>query len=517
MHHAKKKRSILSLVALTAAAALLLSACASTKSASTEPVTRVKGGTLRIAYFQDPASFDPAVTFFSPTTDGAYLTAIYSQLVQVDQDGKVTPDLALSVTSKDLLNWEIKLRPNVKFSDGTPLNAEAVKFNFERYAQPTSTQTFNAANKIAKTTAVDDVTVDVQLKSANGQFPTLLMQSLGMMVSPTAVKKSGADFGVHPVGAGPFMLTSRTPGSKVAFDRNPNYWDEGKPYLDKLLFTVQSDMDQSVLSFQAGEADVWAGDNPTLVKRLVDAGFNAHKQPNIGGWGFLFNFNRAPTDDVRVRQALAYATDLTDWNAKVQSGNATIATSIFPEGNPLRTEVRQPLNDLKKAQALIDSYVADKGPVTLTINATAGTFAKSAEVLQQQWSRLHGVTVKIEMAALALNAKKFAERDFQVTATGFFGIDPSWDMEGRFSSGSRTNFSGVADPGIDALFKTAGNTLDLGERKKAYSELEQKLWAIMPQIDLYYATTSVIGSSKVVGLNLYGPGYLKYQEIGFSK
>lgn len=511
--------------ALTAivTAGLALAACGSDGGAGSGDasnaagITPAEGGTLTIIYTSDPPSLDPAVAYFNPASSGNYLPALFGQLVQVTEDDEIIPDLALDVASDDMVTWSIALRPDVTFSDGTPFDADAVKFNFDRYAQESSSQTYPAASHFQAVEVIDPLTVSVQLDAPNSQFPSLLMSSLGMMNSPEAVEEWGADYGQHPVGAGPFTLKEHVPGDHVSYEKNPSYWDAPKPYLDEVVWKVIGDGEQGVQAFEAGEGDLWTSDNPKLLDRLTSDGYAATTVPQIAGQGFVLNTRGGATEDVRVRQALAWATDLDDFNEKVLSGTGNMSKTIFLEDTPLYTDVPNPVGDLEKGKELMSEYVEENGPATVSISYSAtGDWPAAAEALQQQWSRLDGLTVTTDPVSFALFTQKLAQRDYDVILSGAFGTDPTWDLVNRWSVGSPLNYSGVNDPKIDEYFAEGAATTDVEERKAAYQKLQEEFYAQMPQILLYHSGTNIVAQDDVVGLKLYGPGYLKLQEVGFA-
>lgn len=518
----RKARATLATLSMLAAAGLVLAACGSDNGSAEgntpdADVTPAEGGTMTIIYTSDPPSLDPAVAYFNPASSGNYLPALFGQLVQVQEDGEIVPDLALSVTSDDMTTWTIELRPDVTFSDGTPLDADVVEFNFDRYQKESSSQTYPAASHFEEVEVVDDLTVSVELDAPNGQFPSLLMSSLGMMNSPAAVQKWGDDYGQHPVGAGPFTLKEHVPGDHVTYEKNPDYWDAPKPYLDEVVWRVIADGEQGAQAFEAGEGDLWTGDNPKLLDRLTSEGYASTTVPQIAGQAFVLNTRGGATGDVRLRQALAWATDLDDFNEKVLSGTGNMSKTIFLEDSPLYTDVQNPVGDLEKGQELMAEYVAENGPATVAISYSAtGDWPAAAEVLQQQWSRLDGLTVTTDPVSFSLFTQKLAQRDFDVILSGAFGTDPTWDLVNRWSVGSPLNYSGVDDQKIDEYFAEGAATTDVEERKAAYENLQKEFYSQMPQILLYHSGTNIVAQDDVAGLELYGPGYLKLQDVGFA-
>ncbi|MGZ4123781.1 MAG: ABC transporter substrate-binding protein, partial [Tumebacillaceae bacterium] len=183
-----------------------------------------KGGNINIALDADPPKLDPA--FSSALVDRMVFQSLFDKLVDLDSNGKIIPMLAESWDiSQDQKSYTFHLHQGVKFQDGTDFNADAVKFNLERDLDKASTRR-NELKAIDKITVVDANTIKIDLKQPYAPFLSVLTDRSGMMVSPTAAKKDGANFMAHPVGTGPFMFKDRVKGASITLVKNPNYWQK---------------------------------------------------------------------------------------------------------------------------------------------------------------------------------------------------------------------------------------------------------------------------------------------------
>src|SRR5436190_9296026 len=184
------------------------------------------GGTITYLKVADVAGYDPILFANSGNSDGGVAFMLFDMLAYSDpKDGQVKPQTAESLTSTDAVTWTLKLRPNIKFTDGTDYDAAAVKFNWERLQNPANSATRAAqANLIQSMDVVDARTLKITLKAKNAVFPqaVALIPFIG---SPTAINAKGANFRSDPVGAGPFTLKSWTRDSQAVFQRNPKYWN----------------------------------------------------------------------------------------------------------------------------------------------------------------------------------------------------------------------------------------------------------------------------------------------------
>jgi peptide/nickel transport system substrate-binding protein len=244
---------------------------------------------LTVLITSETRGMDPAAVTGSSGLGGEppRMYAVYDALMLTDnKTGEVKPVLAESLTSSDRIVWTLKLRPNVKFSDGTPYDAEAIKFNWERHNDPALNSTARPLIQSMKSIeVVDPLTVRVTLNAENGQFPRNIASNLAWSVSPTAAKAKGASYGRTPadiVGAGPFIVKEWTRDSKMVLAKNPNYWRTGQPYLDELEFRVLSDETQRYNSITTGEADVaWINTLP-VQKQAKDSGLVVTQVNGIG-------------------------------------------------------------------------------------------------------------------------------------------------------------------------------------------------------------------------------------------
>src|SRR6266481_3928760 len=209
------------LLALVASAAVFVAGPA---------MAQKQGGTLTVGLELDIPGFDGLKVGVYDTAANIAASLIFDTLVSLDNDGKPKPKLALSWSSSDDFRvWTFKLRPDVKFHDGTPFNAQAVAWNFARQKDPKNNCrcAFYIAN-ILTVEAKDDPAVDL---------PAILTRpdQNATIHSPTAMQTKGDDYNRNPVGTGPFVVKSWTAGDRMVVERNPNYWDKGKPYLDRVV------------------------------------------------------------------------------------------------------------------------------------------------------------------------------------------------------------------------------------------------------------------------------------------
>jgi peptide/nickel transport system substrate-binding protein len=273
--------------------------------------TPQSGGTLNVGLVNDAKSYDPI--FSVEFTERVVLYLVFNTLVKYAPDFSIRPELAKSwKTSPDGKRIVFTLQEGVTFHDGTPFNADVVKWNIEKRLDPAvqSPQRNLLAPIIASIEALDPQHVAFNLTQPSPGIFSLLGDRPGFMVSPAAWQKQGKDFGGQPVGTGAFKFKEWVRGSQVTLEKNPNYWEKGRPYLDRI---VVRDLAGSVVGLQrllTGEIDYVGELTPSDVVPLERRTDIALAPIKVGRWYFLqWHVNAAPFDNAKLRLAFAHAID----------------------------------------------------------------------------------------------------------------------------------------------------------------------------------------------------------------
>ena len=316
------RRIFLKLLGAGAGAAALASGGLASRgirsAAAQEPAT---GGTLRIGLNAEPDTLDPH------RTPSRYMwmvgLAMYDPLVISDSAGAIYPNLASEWTiSEDGLTYTFTLRQDVKFHDGTPFNAEAVKYNYDRVVDPAtgSLLSNDDIGPYESATVIDDFTVEVKLSAPYGPFLRMISLMEFAIISPTAAEEAGLDaYGQNPVGTGPFKFVEWTLQERTVFEKNPDYaWGSADiypitaaPYLDGIEYIYLIEAGTRIAALESGEVDAITSVPQLEVARLEESGdFQVLKFPASGHpSAFIINTMKAPTDDVNVRTAINLALD----------------------------------------------------------------------------------------------------------------------------------------------------------------------------------------------------------------
>jgi peptide/nickel transport system substrate-binding protein len=474
------------------------------------------GGQLTYQMGSEVRSMDPTVAGGSASSgEPPRLLAVYDGLMIVDNaSGKLDMGLAESMTSEDNSVWTLKLRPNLKFTDGTPLDAEAVKFNWDRQGTVQTAPSVLLTKAIASVTVADPVTLKITLAAANGLFPrNVSASSLNYIASPTAVRAAGADFGSKPVGAGPFVMKSWVRDSEMILERNPDYWNAPKPYLDRVVLKVVSDETQRLNSLNAGEADATILGTPAAQQRAKDGGLSVEPINGLSVFGIAFNMQRPPFDDVRVRKAIIQAVDPVQLNEVAYQGLGDPATGFFPKGSPFYDkDLVYPPHDLKAAQALLDEYFKETGKeVDFPVEyVQTEQYASISDYLTGVFAKMDHIKYRGSFVQVGQLTTDIRSRNFSGIGYGYLGADPEPNMVETYLSKGARNFFGTNDPALDKALLAGRATSDITERRKAYVDAQKILVKVLPMVLFPRTTLAGVHSDKVGALPMYEDGGVRF-------
>ncbi len=448
--------------------------------------------------------------------------SVYDTLTRPDANGEYQPWLAQSVTpSSDYKSWTIKIRPGIKFTDGTPLTAQVVKNNLDAYrgAYPTRKPQlfiFTFGN-IANTAVTAPDTVTVTMKEPWVAFNAYLYGSgrVGMMAqSQLDDTKSCA---TKLVGTGPFMLKDWVPNQKLDLVKNPNYWGkdaEGRklPYLDSVEFRPIVEVDQRVNALQSGDIDAMHTSDPSTIAELrqtaKDGSIKLTESTDFGEVSYnMLNSSKPPFDNIKARQALAYAFNFNDYNQVRGRGILKQASGPFAPGSIGNLpDTGFPQYNLDKAKQLVKEYEQETGKklsFTYTTVQAATTIA-DAQFLKDAAAKA-GIKVDIATVDQSTVIDTAIQGNFQ--AVGWRN-HPGGDPDEQFvwwQSASPVNFGRMKDTEIDKLLTEGRETADTAKRKTIYEDLNKRFAQEVYNLWTYYTPWSIATSTKVHGVLGEGP------------
>jgi len=416
---------------------------------------------------------------------------IYDTLFVRDWDTMgIKPSLALSYENPDLLTWIIHLRQNVLFSDGTPFNAAAVKFTFERLLDPkVAAPRASLLNMVDKIDVVDDLTVKITTKYPFGPFPAILTHGNSEIVSPTAVAKYG-DLMQNPVGTGPFKLEEWVPGDHITLVRNDSYWGDA-PKLQHVIFRVIPEGSTRVGLLQTGELDFTDLVPTPLFATLKDDPEVTAVAPLGTPIRYLsFNFQRDLLQNLKVRQSIAMAINrediVTALDGLASASKSIIGPKVFGY-DPTAEALGYDYNPEKAKELLAEAGYPDGLTTTLWYGVT-GDYPTVAQVLQEQLSK---IGIKVELKGLDwatfLDATLNGEQDMfllgwtNLTADGEELVYPNLHSDNI--GGANRSFYG--DPITDELIMASRVNVDQKVRLAALEAANAALIANGAWIALY--------------------------------
>jgi peptide/nickel transport system substrate-binding protein len=506
------------------AVGLLLVACGGGGQGTATPASGPKhGDKLTVAFNIEPDTLDPQAQ--TTTAVQALVNMTSEELVTYDKDGKLSPRLATSwQQSTDGLSYTFTLRQNVKFSDGTPFNAEAVKFSLDRLASPT---TFKAQPGvlagIKDVQVVDQLHVKIDLKTAFAPFLDALTQAGGAITSPKAIEQYGnsATTIVHPVGTGPYVLSEYVKGDHLTFTENKDYWGKKPGYTTQIFKIVPEAANRESL-VKAGQADVAFNPPPNDLAALRNDGdLKVLLLPSDRSIFIWFNTqdSQAPLlQKKEVRQALNYAV-----NRDAIIKNLTYDTTSKADA-PLAPGVfgyckagDYPYNPDKAKQMLQQAGATN---LSITMRSPQGRYIADYAAAQAVAGDLRkvGLTVNLAnppdwksyLAQVQVPADK-ASTDIHLIgwAPGFLDASQAmlpFQKSQMPPAGSNNGY--YSNPQVESLLAKAGTESDKAQREKDYCAANKLIWNDAPWIFLWIQQNPTVTTTKVTGV--YG---LKNEQV----
>jgi peptide/nickel transport system substrate-binding protein len=451
----------------------------------------------------------------SVSGDTPRLFAVYDVLIYTDPvSGAVLPEIATSMTTSDAVVWTMKIRPNVKFTDGTPYDAPAVKFNWDRQRDPANAATGAAIVNGMTYEVVDSLTLKMTLKVANGQFPRQVADYLTYIGSPAAITAAGSqtNYTDKPVGAGPFILKQWVRDSQATYVRNPNYWNSPRPYVDQLVIKTVLDETQRKNTMIAGGADLAFSNNPSTIADYKTAGVNAYLSPSINTNIFYMNERVPALGDVRVRKALQLAIDLDQLNKVIDGGIGEVPHGYFPPNFPYSDpSLVFPSPDLVQAQKYIDAYVAENGGKDLTFEFLTSTSPRNQNyyaAIKQMVEKLNHVHMTLKVLDAGGQLTALINHDFTIHMSSYPGTDPEPGFLERVLSNGTSQYIAYSNADVDKNVALSRSTTDPNVRNTALKAIQKQMITDVPFFPLFRSPGFVAESSKVRDLSTFNDGAL---------
>ncbi|WP_166741798.1 ABC transporter substrate-binding protein [Cumulibacter soli] len=431
-----------------------------------------------------PTSLDPILG--GAGTDHVSLYPLYDRLVNVGEDLTPEPGLAESWEFVDDSTLVFTLRADLKFQDGTPLDAEAVKFNIDRARElPTSTVKAELGT-IKDVEATSDTEVTITLTQMDASLIGVFADRAGMMVSPTAVEESGDSFEVNPVGAGPFSFVSYASGDELVLTKNEHYWQPDMPYLDDLTMKYIPNgqtADNALLDQQIDMSIVVGAQSIDSLK--AQQGIVVGVDTSSAQEACYFNVTKPPMDSKAARQAIAYAIDRDALTEALLFGHGgEPADQILPKAHwayqkDLPEEYKY-AHDPKKAAELWTEAGADGETITIIGYNSPGQ-SRKLEIIQSQLEEA-GIDAQIQMMDVgAANEAFFTNHETALYCSGWSGRpDPSAEYTSLLSPEGFSAPKGWVGEGDNA----GADLKELVDAGKLVTDQDERVKANRPLVEL---------------------------------
>ena len=516
-------RHVVSVVAAVVALTVFAAACGGSSSggssndanASSDITVKasgapIAGGTVKFGTEAESDGFNPTTNRWA-VSGHMVGSAVFDPLAAYDENGKAQPYLAKGFTpSADFKTWTIELRPNVNFSDGTPVDGAAVAKCLN--AMKKDPLVGIALANIASVTASGPLSVTVSMIDPDASLVAALTTQVGYVVAPAQLDAAPPANTRSPIGSGPFVQKEWVPDNHWTGTKNANYWRSDSkgnklPYLDSVEFRPITDPQNRVNALLAGDVNMLhTTDFPAMAKLRSEAQSGAVQvvfdQTETEESFVMFNTSKAPVDDVRVREGLKLCTDPAAIRLINDTPEDRAADSQFTKDSPWYSDTGFKTNDPAAGKALIAKVIAEKGPVSLSLTTTpVPANVNTTALIKQQWEAC-GVSVTTTTTEQSKFILDMATGNYQADLTRqFSGTDPAVDYvwwTGKNATGPLAlNFARLNDPQINAALDKGRASPDQTVRKEAYAEVQRRQTALVPYIWLAHSQWA-LGAAKNV-------------------
>lgn len=498
---------------------------------------------ITAAMLVDFTTMDPMDT--SDTLSGGIQRLMMDGLFGFDDNMKIIPMLATDYEANDdATEFTIHLREGIQFSDGTPWNAEAAKANFDRWGDKNLglKRTTLLCNVLKETEIVDDYTVKVTLQSPFGAFIPTLAHPACVVMSPAVIAKGNEECAKNPVGTGQYTFVEWVAGEHATIALNKDWWGYnadicgGTALVDPdagfktITFKPVSENATRVAMLQSGDAQfIWPVPTESIEALRGDSNVSVGQEEGIVVRYLMMNNQKAPFNDVRVRQAINYAINKDAYCAVVKNGVATPATSIigpavqYYKGNDVYAY------DIEKAKSLLAEAGYPDGFKTTLMCASTTTNLKQCEFIQQQLAQV-GIDVEINALESAVVNQKIedvdvpgseAEVDMYVIGWSPSTGDADWGIRPLMAIESEPpmsyNICYYENEEVDQLLKDALATADDTKRADAYAKAQDIIWEESPLVCLANDSNTWATSAKMVDAKLFPDNCLNLRNAKLAK
>jgi peptide/nickel transport system substrate-binding protein len=485
--------SVLGRFALAAVAALTLVGAPGAADAQKKQIV--------VALNQDPDILDP--TLARTYVGRIVFSHICEKLYEIDEKLQIQPQLAAEMPqyADGGRTVTIKLRPNVKFNDGTPMTAQAVKFSLDRHRELKGSNRRSELGSVESVEVPDPTTIRLRLKAPAAQLLAQFTDRAGMPVSPAAVQKQGDNFGTSPVCVGPWQFVERVAQDRIVVEKSKHYFDPNAAKFDRVVFKIIPDDNVRLANLRSGDIDLTHQVTPTDAAALKREG--RFEVPSVTGLGYnaitINHRNKTgktnpPGDlgtplanDPRVREAFELSLDRDAIMQVVYDGQYTAGCTAIPPISPFFDKSRKcPARDVARAKKLLADagHAGGYGFELMVVNNPQQR--RVGEVIQQMAKEAgFNITLRPQEFASSLNDQDAGK--YQAFLIGWSGrVDPDGNIHQGQTCKGPLNAHLACDPKVDELLDKAREVSDLNQRRALYREATDLIAARRNIIYLYH-------------------------------
>ncbi len=477
--------------------------------------------TLHIGLAEDPDLLDP--TLARTYVGRIVFASLCDKLVDISPQLEIVPQLATSWDwVDDNKGLVFHLRQGVKFQDGTPLDAAAVKYSIERHLKLPGSNRKAEISAVKTVEVIDDNTVKLVLSEPSAPLLAALTDRAGMIVSPTAAEKEGSDFANNPVCAGPFKFVERVPQDRIVLERFPDYWNKASIHFDKIVFQPIFDSTVRLANLQSGSLD--------LIERVAATDLDAVKHDSrlqlysitsLAYNGITINLNNGDRSknplgqDPRVREALEWSIDREALNQVVFNGQFQPGNQWEPPNNKYYIkDYPIPGRDVAKAKALLAAAGVPKVSIEMMVPTNPET-ERAAQVIQAMAGEA-GFDIKLRATEFASSLDLAVKGDYQAYLVGWSGrTDPDGNIYNFVScKGPKgLNTTHYCNKDVDAALDAARLTSDPAARSAQYKIVAEHVLKDRPIIYLWHQKWLYAATTKLKGFIPYPDGLIRPQGM----
>lgn len=489
------------------------------------------GGEAVVALSDEPDRLDPTLarTLVGRTVFASFCEKLYDTNAELE----VVPQLAaeLPEVSDDGRTVTIRLREDLLFNDGTPMDAAAVKTSLDRHRTLEASARSTELGPVESVAVLDPLAVEIQLSTPFAPLASVLADRAGMIMSPQQLEALGEDFGNEPVCVGPFSFVERVAQDRIVVEKSEHYYGRDAVHLDRVIWRAIPDANIRMANLRSGDVDVIEEVAPTDVPALErDDELVLLSSSSIGYQGITVNVLNANgisgekeqvpgalAADPQVRHAFSYAIDRETLNRIVFNGLYESACGPIPPTSEFATEVTQecpPYDPDQARQMLAEAGVDTPVPVELTVS-TDPAASRLGQVVQAMASEA-GFDVRLRPTEFASALDEADTGNFQTFQVGWSGrVDPDGNIANFHTEAGPLNYSGISDPETDDLIAQARQEGDLSARRAIYEQVVTNIQERQNIIYLYRLRLYTGHAAGLAGVTVYPDGLIRMTNAGY--